>query len=223
MTKKVLAVGAHPDDEVLGPGGTLAKHADSGDEVHALIITEGTTTQYDDDELIEKKKRAAERCADRLGVSEVHYGDLPDMKLDSVQHVEVNDVIERLVDSVEPDIVYTHSPHEVNKDHKAVYESTVVATRPASGVEQVYTYETPSSTEWKGGDVERFSPNRYVDISGYLDTKIEAFKEYRMEERDYPHPRSERALRSLAETRGVAAGFTVAEAFSVVTSRVTQV
>ena len=219
MTETVLAIGAHPDDEVLGPGGTLAKHADAGDEVHALIVTEGTTTQYDDDSIIEQKQEAARACADRLGLEELHFGDLTDMKLDMTAHVEVNAVIEEVIEAIEPNVVYTHSPHEVNNDHVEVYDSTLVAARPGSGVDRIYTYETPSSTEWVGGDRRQFSSNRYVDISGYVDAKIEAFTEYDTEVREFPHPRSERSIRARATTRGTEAGFEAAEAFSLVTAR----
>jgi len=216
MTDTILVVGAHPDDEVLGPGGTLAKHTDNGDEVHALIVTEGTTTQYNDESLIEEKRAAARACSDILGLEDVHFGDLTDMKLDMTAHVDVNAVIEETVEAVEPDVIYTHSPHEVNNDHIAVYESTLVAARPGSGVSRIYAYETPSSTEWVGGDKQRFSPNLYVDISGYVDTKIEAFTQYGIEERDFPHPRSEKAIRARATTRGVEAGYEACEAFGIV-------
>ncbi|MGQ4554920.1 PIG-L family deacetylase [Halobellus sp. GM3] len=219
MPQTVLAVGAHPDDEVLGPGGTLAKHADTGDEVHALIVTEGTTTQYDDESLVEQKRTAARSCADRLGLKDVHFGDLTDMKLDATAHIKVNSVIEQTVEVVNPDVIYTHSPHEVNKDHVAVYESTLVASRPGSGVDRIYAYETPSSTEWTGGDRRQFFPNRYVNISGYVDTKVKSFIEYNTEVREFPHPRSERAIRARATTRGVEAGFEAAEAFSLVVAR----
>ena len=210
----VLVVGAHPDDEVLGAGGTMAKHADAGDEVHALIVTEGTTQQYDDDELIEQKRRDARACADRLGASEVHFGDLPDMRLDDVAHVEVNAAIEAVVEEVAPDVVYTHSRREVNRDHVAVHDSTLVATRPGSGVSSVLAYETPSSTEW-APRTAGFEPDLFVDVDGYLDAKVEAFGAYETEVREYPHPRSTEALRALAKTRGVACGSAAAEAFDV--------
>jgi LmbE family N-acetylglucosaminyl deacetylase len=217
--RTVLAVGAHPDDEVLGPGGTLARHADAGDEVHLLIVTEGTTAQYDDESLIETKRREARACAETLAATDVHFGDLPDMRLDDVPHVEVNAVIESVVDEVAPDIVYTHARNEVNRDHVAVHESTVVATRPGSGVTRVLAYETPSSTEWTGGSTPQFNPSAYVDVSGVLDRKIEAFGAYETETRSYPHPRSAEALRARAQTRGTEAGFAAAEAFEVVTER----
>ncbi|WP_200531411.1 PIG-L family deacetylase [Halorubrum sp. LN27] len=219
MAETVLVVGAHPDDEVLGPGGTLSKHADKGDEVHVLIITEGATTQYEDEALVKQKRADARSCAAKLGLKEVHFGGLTDMKLDTTAHIEVNAVIEEVIEAITPDVIYTHSPHEVNKDHVAVYESTLVAARPESGVDRVYAYETPSSTEWTGGCRRQFSPDRYVDISGYVDTKIEAFLEYDMEVREFPHPRSEQAIQARATTRGTESGFKAAEAFSLVVAR----
>ena len=212
--RTVLVVGAHPDDEVLGAGGAIAKHAAAGDEVHTLIVTEGTTAQYDDDSLIEQKRADARACADTLGATAVHFGDLPDMRLDDVAHVEVNAVIEEICEEVEPDLVYTHSRREVNRDHVAVHDSTLVATRPGSGVEAVFAYETPSSTEY-APETTGFEPTLFVDITNYLDTKIEAFECYDSETRAYPHPRSGKALRALARTRGTASDAEAAEAFDL--------
>lgn len=209
----VLAIGAHPDDEVLGAGGTLAKHAAAGQEVHVLIVTEGTTAQYDDESIVEEKQDAVRECSDRLGAAGVHFGDLPDMRLDAVDHVDVNAVVEDVIADVSPDVVYTHGHEDVNRDHVAVAESTMVATRPGSGVERVLAYETPSGTEWAAGD--RFAPTVYVDVTDHLETKIEGFAAYDMERREYPHPRSERAIRARASTRGTEAGFEAAEAFEL--------
>lgn len=217
----VLAIAAHPDDEVLGAGGTLARHAAAGHEVHVLIVTEGSTTQYDDPEMIDRKVAAATECGERLGVESVHFGELPDMRLDATPHVEVNAVIEACVDAVEPDVVYTHAHEDVNQDHVAVAESTMVATRPGAGVERVLAYETPSGSEWAAGD--RFEPTVYVDVEGHLDTKVEAFAAYEMEQRPYPHPRSEQAVRARAVTRGTEAGFEAAEAFALLREYVDEV
>ena len=210
----VLVIGAHPDDEVLGAGGAIAKHVDSGDEVHTLIVTEGTTAQYDDERLIEQKRDEAQACADVLGVSKVHFGNLPDMRLDDVKHIEINTIIETVCKEINPDIVYTHSRREVNRDHVAVHDSTLVATRPGSGVKTVLAYETPSSTEY-APKTTGFEPRLFVDIADFLDTKIEAFECYDLEIREYPHPRSEKAVRALARTRGTASDSAVAEAFDV--------
>jgi LmbE family N-acetylglucosaminyl deacetylase len=210
----ILVIGAHPDDEVLGAGGAIAKHAAAGDEVHALIVTEGTTAQYDDKSLIEQKRRDARACADVLGMTDIHFGDLPDMRLDDVAHVEVNTVIEEVCAEVEPDVVYTHSRREVNRDHVAVHDSTLVATRPSNGVEMVLAYETPSSTEY-APETTGFEPTLFVDISDYLETKTDAFECYDIEIREPPHPRSVKALRALARMRGSASDAAAAEAFDV--------
>lgn len=217
----VLAVAAHPDDEVLGAGGTLAKHAAAGHEVHVLIVTDGATTQYDDESLVAEKVDAARTCGDRLGAESVRFGDLPDMRLDDVAHVEVNAVVEEVVDDVEPDVVYTHAHDDVNQDHVALAESTMVAARPGSGVERVLAYEVPSGTEWAAGD--RFEPTVYVDVTDHLDAKVDAFDAYEMERREYPHPRCERAIRARAETRGTEAGFEAAEAFALLREYATEV
>ena len=210
----VLVVGAHPDDEVLGAGGTIMKHSDSGDEVHVFIVTEGTTQQYDDDDLIGKKRQEAKKCAEHLGVTEVHFGDLPDMRLKETPHVKINAAIEDVCDEVEPDIIYTHSRREVNRDHIEIHDSTLVATRPGTGVSAVLAYETPSSTDYSPV-ADGFSPDMFVDIEKYLDAKIEAFGAYETETRKYPHPRSAEALRSIAKSRGAASGVVAAEAFDV--------
>ena len=210
----VLVVGAHPDDEVLGAGGAIAKHAAAGGEVHILILTEGTTQQYDDTSLIQQKQKEARRCADYLGAKAVHFGGLSDMRLDDVPHVEVNAVIEQICDEIEPNIVYTHSRREINRDHIEAHDSTLVATRPNSGISTVLAYETPSSTDFSSS-VDGFEPDLFVDIEGHLDTKIEAFEQYKTELREYPHPRSGEALRAIAKARGAASGTVTAEAFDV--------
>lgn len=210
----VLVIGAHPDDEVLGVGGTIAKHAAAGDTVHILLLTEGATQQYEDNSIVEQKRKEAKRCADHLGATAVHFGNLPDMRLDDLSHVEVNAVIERIFDQINPDIVYTHSRREINRDHVEAHDSTLVATRPNSGVSTILAYETPSSTDFST-TVEGFDPDLFVDIEDHLDTKVEAFEQYETELRDYPHPRSSEALWAIAKARGAASGAVMAEAFDI--------
>lgn len=209
----VLAVSAHPDDEALGAGGTLAKHAAEGDAVHLLFVTDGASAQYDEPAMVEEREAAARRCADILGADSVHFNGFPNIRLDSIPHIETNAVIEEMISTYEPDVVYTHTPSDVNVDHRSVYESTLVATRPQAGVDRILAYEVPSATEWHP---EPFAPNVYVDVSEYLDAKVEAFLEYDAEVCEYPHPRSERAIRARAHTRGTEAMVGAAEAFSLV-------
>ena len=218
--KKILVIAAHPDDEVLGMGGTIAKLTQTGNEVYVLIVTDGSSSQYrDSDELnkiIEDKKLETKACADVLGVKKVFYGELPDMKLDCTPHIVINQIIENTVNKLQPQIVYTHFWGDVNMDHQQVYKSTLVAVRPVMGqiVKELYCYRVPSSTEWtpNKGDT-MFMPNVFVDISDVAEQKYEAFAKYSTELRDYPHPRSVQYLRETDKATGLKVGLYCAEEF----------
>lgn len=217
---KILVIAAHPDDEVLGMGGTIAKLTRAGNEVYVLIVTDGSSSQYrDSDELskiIEDKKLETKACADVLGVKKVFYGELPDMKLDCTPHIAINQVIEKTIDEVQPQFVYTHFLGDVNMDHQCVYKSTLVAVRPVMGqvVKELYCYRVPSSTEWAPCKFDTmFTPNVFVDITEQADKKYEAFGMYRTELRDYPHPRSVKHLKELDIARGLEVGQGPTETF----------
>lgn len=217
---RVLVVAAHPDDEVYGMGGTMAKLSLQGHEVHVLIVTDGCTAQYasrpDLPEIIEKKRREALKANEILGVKRVHFGTFPDMRLDTVPHVEINRLIEETVDAVEPDVVYTHFYGDVNLDHQMVYQSTLVAVRPVPGqcVRELYCYRVPSSTEWSPQlEHTAFLPNAMEDISGFEDAKERALLAYQTEVRPYPHPRSAQYVRETDRARGLEWGLGPAEAF----------
>lgn len=218
--KKVLVIAAHPDDEVLGMGGTVAKLTAEGTECHLLIVTDGSSSQYRDAEdlqqIIENKKKETKRCADILGFRSIHYGELPDMKLDCTPHIEINQVIERVVDEIQPDAVFTHFWGDVNADHQNVYKSTLVAVRPVLGqvVKELYCYRVPSSTEWTPNKADTmFMPNVFVDIEKYAEQKYEAFAQYATELREYPHPRSVQYLRETDKATGLRVGMYIAEEF----------
>lgn len=217
---KILVIAAHPDDEVLGMGGTIAKLTQAGNEVYVLIVTDGSSSQYrDSDELskiIEDKKLETKACADVLGVKKVFYGELPDMKLDCTPHIAINQVIEKTIDEVQPQFVYTHFWGDVNMDHQCVYKSTLVAVRPVMGqvVKELYCYRVPSSTEWTPNKADTmFMPNVFVDIEKESEIKYEAFSKYTTELREYPHPRSIRYLRESDKTVGLRVGLFCAEEF----------
>lgn len=217
---KVLVISAHPDDEVLGMGGTIAKMVKEGKEVDLLIVTDGSSSQYRNAdnlaEIIEAKKLETRRCADVLGVKEIYYGELPDMKLDCTPHIEINQVIERVIDELQPDMVYTHFWGDVNADHQNVYKSTLVAVRPVMGqvVKQLFCYSVPSSTEWTPNKEDTmFMPNVFVDITDVAEQKYEAFGMYTTELRDYPHPRSVQYLREADKAAGIRVGLLSAEEF----------
>lgn len=214
---RILVVAAHPDDEVYGMGGTIAKLSAQGCEVHVLIVTDGCTAQYagrpDLPEII-RKKRAESREANRLlGVREVRFGTFPDMRLDTVPHVEVNRLIEETVDAVQPDAVYTHFYGDVNLDHQMVYRSTLVAVRPIPGqcVRELYCYRVPSSTEWSPQlGHTAFLPNVMTEIGEWSEVKERALLAYQTEARAYPHPRY---VREMDLARGLEWGLGPAEAF----------
>lgn len=217
---KILIIAAHPDDEVLGVGGTIARLSSEGNEIHVLIVTDGSSSQYADaddlKQIIKNKARETDRCASWLGVKKVYYGGLPDMKLDTIPHIAINKVIEKTIEEVRPEIVYTHFWGDVNVDHQNVYKSTLVAVRPVFGqiVKELYCYRVPSSTEWTPNKPDTmFVPNVFVDIADFSDRKYKAFGEYATELRDYPHPRSERYLKEIDRATGLQVGLMAAEPF----------
>lgn len=218
--KQILVVSAHPDDEVLGAGGTIAKLSDKGVECHLLIVTDGSSSQYRDFdnlvEIVKAKKQETGDCAAVLGFKSVLYGGLPDMKLDVTPHIEVNKVIEDAIEKLHPDTVFTHFWGDVNVDHQNVYRSTLVAVRPVMGqvVKDLYCYRVPSSTEWTPNKADTmFMPNTFVDITEYAEQKYKAFSKYTTELRDYPHPRSIQYLREDDKAAGHRVGLYAAEEF----------
>ena len=211
----VLVFAAHPDDEVLGMGGTIAVHTDRGDAVRVVCVTDGSSSQYPgDDEIRARKNDEAQRAAKELGVETYVHLDLPDMRLDTVPHVELNRVVEAQIREFPPAVVYTAQP-DVNLDHRALFDSVAVATRPVPGqvVRRVLTYAPTSSTEWTPQPTNWFLPNWFVDITATLGRKLGAFAQFETETREHPHPRSERALRAHAEFYGAAIGAEYAEPF----------
>lgn len=217
---RVLTVAAHPDDETLGAGGTMARMVAAGHEVWVCILTEGVTARH---RHVEQQLECAVRAADVLGVANVVFCGLADQRLDALPLLEVITPIEKCIDELRPEVVFTHYKEDANQDHRAVFQATLVATRPVEGssVQQVLCYETASSTEWAPpfpGSV--FSPNVFVDISSTLPTKLKAMREYEQthsgEMRSYPHPRSYEALEAYAKRHGVVAGVPAAEPFMLV-------
>ena len=218
--KKVLVIAAHPDDEVMGLGGTIAKLSAQGVECHLLIVTDGSSSQYRGSdhlgEIIEAKKIETKNCADTLGFRSIHYGELPDMKLNTTPHIVINQVIERVIDEVQPDTVFTHFWGDVNRDHQEVYKSKLVAVRPVMGqvVKELYCYRVPSSTEWTPNKADTmFMPNYFVNIEKSAEQKYKAFACYSTELREYPHPRSVQYLREADKAVGIRIGLLVAEEF----------
>jgi len=215
---KVLVIAPHPDDEVLGCGGTIAKHVRKGNEVYLCVVTKTYPPEWSEGEAQERKEEVFQ-AAKTLGIKQVHFLDLPTVKLDTIPQKELNELIAQVIDKVKPQILYIPHKGDVNKDHQAVFDAVMVAIRPKpnSTLEKVLSYETLSETEWAAPTVESaFIPNTYVDISETLDTKLEAMQEYRRELKQFPHPRSLEMLSALAKLRGSTIGVKAAEAFMLV-------
>lgn len=220
--KRVLVVAAHPDDEVLGCGGTIAKHAMSGDEVHVVILAEGVTSRDNARNRINRKAelselaKVAEHANKLLGVYSLTLHDLPDNRLDSVDLLDLTKLVENHVQEIKPDILYTHHAGDVNIDHRRIHEAVVTASRPQpfQSVQTLLFFEVQSSTEWQPpGSAMPFSPNWFVDVSTTLDMKMKALAAYQDEMRPWPHSRSCEAVHHLARWRGSTIGCEAAEAF----------
>jgi len=221
--KRILVIAAHPDDEVLGCGATISKYLRRGSDVFVLFIAEGSSCRYSDPNSVDSRAAIVERtrlstkALKTLGVTNYYFGDLPCGRLDQVPILEINKLIERIIHKFKPDTVLTHSAVDANNDHRIVYRSTVMATRPCSEVRvtSLLTYEVLSSTEWSFA--EKFTPSKFEKIEEIdLDKKCQSLYAYETEVRDFPFPRSEESVRALAMHRGAQSGLPLAEAFCLV-------
>ncbi|GAB3440814.1 PIG-L deacetylase family protein [Insolitispirillum peregrinum] len=215
----VAAIFAHPDDEVLGAGASLARHAAAGQRVETLIVSAGLDSRGDADaEAHAALKAEAHAAAACLGISPQHFADLPDNQLDSVPFLRVVQTVERFVSAVRPAIIYTHHTGDLNIDHRLVHQAVVTACRPLAGssVRRILAGEVLSSTEWQSADMVPFQPTVWHDVRETLACKVAAMAAYANEARPFPHPRSAEAIEALARFRGVQGGFPAAEAFVLV-------
>ena len=222
MADSVLVVAAHPDDEVLGCGGTIARHADEGDQVQVLIVAEGATSRQEErnrnqasDEL-SGLAQAAQEAGAILGAQGVELLDLPDNRLDSLDRLDLIKQIEERIARHQPEVVYVHHAGDVNIDHRRLHEAVVTACRPTPGqpVRRLLSFEVASSTEWQPpGSAPAFQPTWFIDISAQWARKREALAAYASEMRPWPHARSIQAVEHLARWRGAQVGVEAAEAF----------
>ena len=222
----VLVVAAHPDDEILGCGGTMTRLAREGHQVRIAILAEGMSSRYAhredaDPRQLQHLHARAQQAADKVGAKEVVLCKLPDNRLDTVPLLEVVKQVEELVARFRPEVIYTHHPGDLNVDHGVVHRAVLTATRPVPGqcVKEIYAFEVPSSTEWAFQRLEPlFRPSVFVDITETLETKIEALTCYDTETRKFPHPRSAEALRAIAKRWGSVVGLPAVEAFELIRS-----
>ena len=216
----VLIISAHPDDEVIGCGGTIARHAAAGDTVHILIVAEGATSRQNgsaDD--VGRLRDATERAAAIMGAEPPRMLGFPDNRLDSMDRLDIIKEMESQIEATRPDTVYTHHGGDLNIDHRIVHEAAVTACRPLPGspVKRIFAFEVLSSTEWSPPAIGApFVPVHFVAINDHLDAKRAALECYKTEMRDFPHPRSFDAIEALARVRGSHAGLAAAEAFEII-------
>jgi LmbE family N-acetylglucosaminyl deacetylase len=221
---RTLVVAAHPDDEVLGCGGTIARLVRQGEEVQVLILSDGESSRFGKPEdapgdSIEVRRSAARRAAEVLGVPAPRMLGYPDNRFDSVPLLDITKTIETVMDEFRPDTVFTHHGGDMNVDHRLTAHAVFTATRPVPGspFKRVYAFEVLSSSHIAAGEFGGpFMPNTFVDISATIDLKLDAMRCYERELRAFPHPRSIEAIRSLAVTRGTVCGLAAAEAFVLV-------
>lgn len=223
MAQRILIAVAHPDDEVLGAGGTIARHVREGDEVYCLILSEGVTSRYsrraEAEEKLKQLKSETAKAAKILGIKRVFFKDFPDNRFDTVPLLTIVKAVEEVKEEIKPEVIYTHHGGDLNIDHVIVHRAVLTATRPITGhsVREIYAFEVPSSTEWAFGQFQHtFRPNVFVDISATLENKVQAMALYKSEARPFPHPRSPRVIDAIARRWGSVVGCEAAEAFELI-------
>jgi len=220
----ILVVVAHADDEALGCGGTIAKHAINGDNITLLVMTDGVSSRQLPIETNEKDKRlrqsALEQSCQFLGIKKFVQCDFPDNRMDEVTLLDIVQTIEKKCSSFAPQVIYTHSLNDLNIDHRITAQAVLTAFRPLpnSSVKTILSFEVLSSTQWQFSSTS-FSPNWFVDISDSYSAKMQALQCYQGEMRAYPHPRSTQGVEALAKLRGSTIGVDLAEAFQLLRHR----
>jgi N-acetylglucosamine malate deacetylase 1 len=214
--KTVLIVAAHADDEALGCGGVIARHTAEGDSVHAIFMADGVSSRIDvevDD--LGQRQAAAKQAHKILGLQRVEYLHFKDNCMDGVPLLRIVQALESVVQTILPKVIYTHHYGDLNVDHRITHKAVMTACRPTPEctVREIYTFESLSSTEWATPTIDPFLPNVFVDISEFLDLKLQALGAYQSEMRAIPHSRNIEHVKSLALHRGHSAGVHAAEAF----------
>ena len=205
---KILVIAPHPDDEVLGMGGTIKKLSKKN-KIILCVVSEGATAQYKDKKMIKVRRDSCKKAAKILGISQTIFLDYPDMRL-NLSHLDINKKLEEIVEKYRPEIVYTAPKNDLNLDHQMVFNSTLVACRPKSGVKQILCYEIQGNTKVP------FVPNVFENIEKEFPYKIKGFKMYKSEIEEFPNPRSIAAIENLAIQRGIESGTKKAEAFELI-------
>jgi len=215
--RRVLAVVAHPDDEALGAGGTLAGHAAHGDDTYIAFLADGVGARGADRAAVDQRAESAKLAAGILGAREPRFLGFPDNRVDSLSLLDVVKAIEAVIAEIQPDTIYTHHSGDLNVDHALCHRAVMTACRPLPGcpVRRIFAMEVVSSTEWATQGSNIFNPNRFVDISAGRSAKHRALAAYAEEMRPFPHLRSLEAVKALEVWRGASVALPCAEAFMV--------
>lgn len=212
---KVLVIAPHPDDEVLGCGGTIAKHSNNGDQVFLCVCTKAYFPDWSE-EFISNRPNEIAQVNEILGIRKTFFLNHPTVKLDTLPQKQLNDSLQKVVNKVKPDVIYSPHRGDLNKDHRLIFEAILVVTRPIKNqIKKILAYEVLSETEW-GQSIYPFLPNYFVDISNTIDKKLQAMKIYGTEIKKHPHPRSLKNIKNHAIKRGSEVGLQFAEAFMLI-------
>jgi len=221
--KKILIIAAHPDDDILGCGGLISKYQSKGVIFKILFIGEGSTCRFEDPGCkeakseIEHRNLSALKALKSLKVKDIEFNNLACGRFDQIPIIEINKIIEENIKDFVPDTVLTHSPYDVNNDHKIVFNATLMSTRPGANnhVKKLMSFEILSSSEW--AFINTFKPNYFEELDEcHIESKCHALSIYESEVKDYPFPRSNEGIRALAMMRGMQSGFKYAEAFNLI-------
>ncbi len=211
---KILIVAAHPDDEILGCGGSILKLKKNND-INVLFMTNGVSARGKNKVNEKKRKNACLKLFKYLGIPKPQFFNFPDNQLDKIALLKIIKKIEIKINSFRPDTIFTHYSNCLNIDHRKTFEAVNTACRPINNlsVKKILSFEIPSSTDWALFRGKNFQPNYYIDISKFLNEKVNLIKFYKDELRNYPHSRSIKSIKSLATLRGVSCGVKYAEGF----------
>ena len=216
MSRVVLVVAAHADDEVLGCGGSIARHVALGDIVHVVFMADGVSSRSQSTEKqLALRNEGAEKASGLLGVTTTTYLALPDNRMDSLPLIDIVQSLEKIIAKIQPEVVYTHHYGDLNVDHRLTHQAVMTSCRPQPGscIREILAFEVLSSTEWQSPGLTPFVPNVFIDVSDYLDKKMEALTAYDLEMKKAPHSRSRDNVVHLARYRGHSVGLFAAEAY----------
>lgn len=216
MNKTIVAIVAHPDDEVIGCGGTLAKHKADNDNIHIIYMTDGVSARTHTEHTDANERNTMAKIAGEYLTATQYFFNFPDNRMDSIPLIDIVQAIESVLSNLSPDIIYTHHCGDLNIDHQIVHRAVLTANRPQpeTKIASIYSFEVNSSTEWGIQNAANyFLPTCFINITEQLNDKMNLLDIYAKEMRPYPHARSKEAITALAALRGSGIGVNYAEAF----------